>query len=84
MPLFDERTTALSRADFHNAGETRAKLASWEFLVYQSDQTAALNAKNALVAAIEAQHAAARALVDRLDPRARRLNRPRSKDEEGR
>ncbi len=82
MGLFDERATAIARADNDAAQETRAKMHSWEYLIYQSDPTAALNARNALLAAIATQHASARALVDRFDPVARRLNRPRSKDED--
>lgn len=78
--------TAASRYNSDNvaARETRAMLASWEYLAYQRDALAAENAKNALLAAIEAQHRSARALVEQVMPKPHGgLRRPLSPDERG-
>jgi class 3 adenylate cyclase len=83
MPLpFDLHGREIARNDQVAHDETRAKFTGWEYLIYQADPVPALNAKNALIAAIETQHASARALVDKFDPVRRRQARPRSKDEE--
>lgn len=73
----------LYRKDNDNVTLTRGRLASFEYLIYQADDLAALNIKNALIAAIEDQFASARALVVQVMPGRgqRRPTRPASKDE---
>ncbi len=73
----------LANKDSDSARETRAKFSSYEYLIYQASDLAALNAKNALIASIETQYANARALVAQVMPgrNQKRAARPLSKDE---
>jgi len=81
--FIDPVAKSLYTQDHQASAETRTKLQQWEYLVYQADDDAALNAKNMLLDAIEAQHAGARALVAQVMPARKRpgLRRPLSKDE---